>query len=141
MNRRPPLYVWALALAGCPDGGSDTSATSSGGQTSSTGDGASETDATTSTTSIGTTTMSPTTGTSGPVPTTSTGDESTTGPVATSTTSTTGDTTGDTTVAPIGPAPDWKLVDVNPNSATYEQERGRSDYAGSVSGWYFAHAT
>ncbi|MBZ5715151.1 hypothetical protein [Nannocystis pusilla] len=39
------------------------------------------------------------------------------------------------------PAPDWKLVDVNPDSATHEQARGPSDYAGSVSGWYFAHAT
>lgn len=39
------------------------------------------------------------------------------------------------------PAPEWKLVDVNPDSATHEQRRGPSDYAGSVSGWYFAHAT
>ncbi|WAS95314.1 hypothetical protein [Nannocystis punicea] len=40
-----------------------------------------------------------------------------------------------------GPAPDWTLVDVNPDSATHDQPRGPRDYAGSVSGWYFAHAT
>lgn len=33
------------------------------------------------------------------------------------------------------------LLDVNPNSATFEQTRHPSDYAGQLSGYYFAHAT
>jgi len=140
VNPRPSLYLWAVALAGCPGGGSDTTG-SSGGQTGSTTDDATATMTGDETTSTGTT-MTSGTGTSGPVSTTSTGDEPTTGPATTTTTGGV-DTTGDTDTAgePAEPAPDWALVDVNPNSATYEQTRARSDYAGSVSGWYFAHAT
>ncbi|PCC68691.1 hypothetical protein SAMN02745121_05367 [Nannocystis exedens] len=70
MNPRTPLFLWALALAGCAGGDPNTA-----------------------------------------------------------------------TAGPDGRAADWALVDVNPDSATYEQTRGPSDYAGSVSGWYFAHAT
>jgi hypothetical protein len=33
------------------------------------------------------------------------------------------------------------LVDVNPNSATYQQKRHPSDHEGQLSAWYFAHAT
>jgi hypothetical protein len=33
------------------------------------------------------------------------------------------------------------LIDVNPNSATYEQPVSPRDYLEKVSGWYFAHAT
>lgn len=121
----------ALALAGCPDGGSDTTATGSTGGPTSTG-AETETGPTT-----GGSTMTSGPGTSGPVPTTSTGDEPTTGEPTTST----GDTDTDTTGEPGELAPNWALVDVNPESATYEQTRARSDYAGQVSGWYFAHAT
>lgn len=52
-----------------------------------------------------------------------------------------GDDPNTATAGPDGLAPDWRLVDVNPSSATHEQPRGPSDYAGAVSGWYFAHAT
>ncbi|MFY0540927.1 hypothetical protein [Nannocystis pusilla] len=145
MNRRPSFYLCALALAGCPGGGSDSTGSSGGPAGSTSGGSESETGEPTA----GSTGMTTGTGTSGPVQTTSTGEEPTTGepttgPVATTSTSTsttTGDTDTDTTGEPGGPAPDWALVDVNPNSATYEQTRARSDYAGQVSGWYFAHAT
>jgi hypothetical protein len=39
------------------------------------------------------------------------------------------------------PAPDFMLIDVNPNSATYQQPVSPRDYLEQVSGWYFAHAT
>lgn len=33
------------------------------------------------------------------------------------------------------------IVDVNPNSATFEAEVVPADYQGMVSAWYFGHAT
>jgi hypothetical protein len=43
-----------------------------------------------------------------------------------------------------GPTPDLgvlAIVDVNPNSATYDQKVHPLDYEGQLSGWYFGHAT
>ena len=37
--------------------------------------------------------------------------------------------------------PDFSLVDVNPNSATYNQNVSPRDYLGQTSAWYFGHAT
>lgn len=37
--------------------------------------------------------------------------------------------------------PDFTLEDVNPNSATYEQQVGPADFEGEVSAWYFGWAT
>jgi hypothetical protein len=37
--------------------------------------------------------------------------------------------------------PDFMLIDVNANSATYMQPVSPRDYLERVSGWYFAHAT
>ena len=37
--------------------------------------------------------------------------------------------------------PDFQLVDVNPNSSTYNQAVSPRDYLGQVSAWYFGHAT
>ena len=36
---------------------------------------------------------------------------------------------------------DFSLVDVNPNSETYNQAISPRDYLGEVSAWYFGHAT
>ena len=39
------------------------------------------------------------------------------------------------------PLPDFDLSDANPNSDSYEQEIGPRDAQGSISLWYFTHAT
>lgn len=45
-------------------------------------------------------------------------------------------------VAPSDPhAADVALLDVNPNSVTSGQSVSPQDYLGSVSAWYFGHAT
>jgi hypothetical protein len=36
---------------------------------------------------------------------------------------------------------DFSLVDVNPNSATYNQAVSPRDYMGQLSAWYFGHGT
>ena len=36
---------------------------------------------------------------------------------------------------------DGGLVDVNPNSATYDQYIVPEDFQGMISAWYFGHAT
>lgn len=36
---------------------------------------------------------------------------------------------------------DFELVDVNPNSTTHNQPVSPRDFLGSVSAWYFGHAT
>jgi hypothetical protein len=124
---RSTLYLCALALAGCGGDPGTSASASSGGQTSATSDD----DTSSGETSIPTSGTGETseTGTSGPVATSSSSGEASTS------------TTTSTTSEPDEAAPNWALVDVNPNSATYEQTRSRSDYAGRVSGWYFAHAT
>jgi hypothetical protein len=38
-------------------------------------------------------------------------------------------------------APDFSLLDVNPNSSSYQSYVKPSDYFGQVSAWYFGHAT
>jgi hypothetical protein len=42
---------------------------------------------------------------------------------------------------PPEPAPDFLVVDVNPNSATASQDVSPRDYVGQVSGYYFGAAT
>ncbi len=37
--------------------------------------------------------------------------------------------------------PDFELVDLNPNSASYEEAVSPRDYLQQVSGWYFTYAT
>lgn len=37
--------------------------------------------------------------------------------------------------------PDFELVDVNPNSETYNQTVSPRDFLGQISAWYFGHAT
>jgi hypothetical protein len=37
--------------------------------------------------------------------------------------------------------PDFTLMDVNTNSATYQQSVSPRDFMGQVSGWYFGHST
>ena len=37
--------------------------------------------------------------------------------------------------------PDFALVDVNPNSATYNETVSPRDFLGKTSAWYFGHAT
>jgi hypothetical protein len=37
--------------------------------------------------------------------------------------------------------PDFAIADVNPNSATYDQEVSPRDYLGGLSAWYFGLAT
>lgn len=39
------------------------------------------------------------------------------------------------------PMADFSLVDVNPNSATYNQSISPRQYLGKMSAWYFGHAT
>jgi hypothetical protein len=39
------------------------------------------------------------------------------------------------------PVPDFRLVDVNPFSATAGQPVSPRDYLGVLSAWYFGHAT
>jgi hypothetical protein len=39
------------------------------------------------------------------------------------------------------PKPDFKLIDVNPNSPTVNQEVSPSQFLGKVSAWYFGHGT
>lgn len=53
----------------------------------------------------------------------------------------TGTGTGDVTGELRDQAPDFMLIDVNPNSASFEQAVSPRDYLEKVSGWYFAHAT
>jgi hypothetical protein len=36
--------------------------------------------------------------------------------------------------------PDFSLLDVNPNSATHDQNVSPRDYIGKISCWYFGHA-
>ena len=36
---------------------------------------------------------------------------------------------------------DFALTDVNPNSATYNQQVSPRDFLGEVSAWYFGHST
>jgi len=40
-----------------------------------------------------------------------------------------------------GVAPDFSLIDVNPNSVTHGQAVSPRQYLGKVSAWYFGHAT
>jgi len=40
-----------------------------------------------------------------------------------------------------GAAPDFRLVDVNPNSATHDQLVSPRRYLHKVSAWYFGHST
>ena len=42
--------------------------------------------------------------------------------------------------AEAAPMPDFELIDVNPNAATYNQGISPRDYLEQVSGWYFAEA-
>ena len=42
---------------------------------------------------------------------------------------------------PLTAVPNFALPDVNPNSETYNQTVSPRDFMGSVSGWYFGHAT
>lgn len=43
---------------------------------------------------------------------------------------------------PVGdPVPDFSLVDVNPTSATFDQQVSPRDYLQKVSAWYFGHST
>ncbi len=42
--------------------------------------------------------------------------------------------------AEAAPMPDFELIDVNPNSATYNQGISPRDYLEQVSGWYFGEA-
>ena len=42
---------------------------------------------------------------------------------------------------PTGVAPDFSLVDVNPNSALSGQAVSPRHYLGQISAWYFGHAT
>jgi hypothetical protein len=37
--------------------------------------------------------------------------------------------------------PDFEIVDLNPNSASYEEAVSPRDYLQQVSGWYFTYAT
>lgn len=153
MQTRSSLLVCAALLSGCGGGRSDsdaTDATSSGGMTGSSGSSSTTADGPTTghaSATTGTSDLSTGTGSSGPGTSTSSssGDEPSTGPVMTTsmtTAMTTGTSTTDgTTDDPAEPAPDWALEDVNPNSASYQQQVARSGYAGKVSGWYFAHAT
>ncbi len=42
--------------------------------------------------------------------------------------------------AEAAPMPDFELIDVNPNAATYNQGISPRDYLEQVSGWYFGEA-
>lgn len=42
---------------------------------------------------------------------------------------------------PTQPAPDFSILDVNPNSSTSSQPVSPRNYATNVSAWYFGHAT
>ena len=42
---------------------------------------------------------------------------------------------------PVGMVPDFHLVDVNPNSATYNTEFSPRDLLGQTGALYFAHST
>lgn len=39
------------------------------------------------------------------------------------------------------PVPDFSLIDVNTTSSTYNQAVSPRDYVGTMTGWYFGHAT
>lgn len=67
------------------------------------------------------------------------GESSSTGESSSSTGGSSGEESS--TGEPIGPAPDFGLIDVNPSSASFEQPVSPRDYLERVSGWYFAHAT
>ncbi len=40
-----------------------------------------------------------------------------------------------------GLMPDFRITDVNPNSTTFNQKVSPRSYIGSVSAWFFGHAT
>jgi hypothetical protein len=42
---------------------------------------------------------------------------------------------------PAEALPNFSLTDVNPHSATHEQNVSPRDYLEQVSGWYFGHST
>jgi hypothetical protein len=42
---------------------------------------------------------------------------------------------------PANAAPDFRLLDVNPNSATHDQLVSPRRYLHKVSAWYFGHST
>ena len=42
---------------------------------------------------------------------------------------------------PGGAVPDFSLIDVNPNSARHDEAVSPRDYLGSISAYYFGHAT
>ena len=135
MGARRRVLVLAV-VAGCTDGATDPSPDTTTGQP-----------------------MASSTG-GEPLPTTSGNpDLETTDPSTTEATSTTGDagtsTTSDSTastdvdVSSSGSStgtddavvPDFALIDVNSNSASYNQPVSPRDYLEMVSGWYFTHAT
>lgn len=41
----------------------------------------------------------------------------------------------------LGAVPDFRLVDVNPNSVTFDHPVSPREYIGEVSAWYFGHST
>ncbi len=143
MGARRSVLILAV-VAGCTDGSTDpTDPTSDGistGQPQATSTGGEPLP-----------TTSATAGTTDDTDPASTTGESTTG--ASTTTATTDDatTTGTTADASSGDAtssggddgvvPDFELIDVNTNSATYNQPVSPRDYLEMVSGWYFTHAT
>ncbi|MBI4566194.1 MAG: hypothetical protein HY716_16030 [Planctomycetes bacterium] len=43
--------------------------------------------------------------------------------------------------ASLPPVPDFALLDVNPNSARFDEAVSPRDYMGLVPAWYFGHAT
>lgn len=51
---------------------------------------------------------------------------------------------GDDKPSPPGPGeamPDFSLLDVNPNSASHDQQVSPRQQLGAISAWYFGHAT
>ena len=44
-------------------------------------------------------------------------------------------------VPPAGVVPDFTLLDVNPNSATHDQQVSPRQYEEKISAWYFGHST
>jgi len=51
------------------------------------------------------------------------------------------DGSGDGTVVAATVVPDFKLVDENPASSSYQKLVSPRDYLGQVSAWYFGHST
>ena len=142
MIRSRAILVLAM-LAGCGDDGSGSatepdSASGSGGTSGSSGSSGATDEGTSAASGESTGGSATTDGSTGATTAWTTGAMTTS---ATSEGESSGTSAGTTTEGADPAAPDFSLIDVNSNSATFEDAVSPRDYLEMVSGWYFTHAT